>query len=157
MRERRIVAPSAEETEAAGAALAAALPSLEAGAASVHLQGGLGAGKTTFARGFLRRLGVAGPLRSPTFTLLERHEAGGLVFAHVDLYRLGAPRDVEDLGLRDLARPGHVWLIEWPERGLGFLPEPDLFLQLEVLESEAHAITAFARSPLGEEWLRRAS
>lgn len=145
---------TAAQTEAFGAALADALPSPRAGPAVLYLSGGLGAGKTTLARGFLRRRGVAGPVRSPTFALLECYEVADLVVAHVDLYRLASPRDLEGLGLRDLARPGHVWLVEWPERGAGHLPPPDLRIALEFPGAEdRREITAEGESAFGAAWL----
>ncbi|MGH8150665.1 MAG: tRNA (adenosine(37)-N6)-threonylcarbamoyltransferase complex ATPase subunit type 1 TsaE [Steroidobacteraceae bacterium] len=147
-------AATAADTEAFGAALADALPYPRAGPAVLYLSGGLGAGKTTLARGLLRRRGFIGPVRSPTFALLECYELGDLVVAHVDLYRLEEPRELEGLGLRDLAHPGHLWLVEWPERGAGHLPPPDLRVALELLATEeGRAITVAGESPLGVAWL----
>jgi tRNA threonylcarbamoyladenosine biosynthesis protein TsaE len=150
--EWRTVARSAAETEAVGAALAAALPPLERRPAVACLSGDLGAGKTTLARGFLRRRGVAAPVRSPTFTLIECYELSDLVVVHADLYRMRSPAELETLGLRDLARPQHVWLIEWPERGTGHLPPADLEIELRVI-ADAHSIETRSRTPLGAAWL----
>jgi len=122
--------------------------------AVVYLTGELGAGKTTFARGFLEALGVAGAVRSPTYTLLEFHEVPGLTVLHIDLYRLRDAAELESLGLRDWARPGCLWLIEWPERGEQRLPPPDLTLTFTV-GAPAHDIEVLARSPRGEAWLAR--
>jgi tRNA threonylcarbamoyladenosine biosynthesis protein TsaE len=147
-------AATAADTEAFGAALADALPFPRAGPAVLYLSGGLGAGKTTLARGFLRRRGFTGPVRSPTFALLECYELGEIVVAHVDLYRLEEPQELEGLGLRDLARHGHVWLVEWPERGAGHLPPADLRVALEpLIGEEGRAITVAGESPLGVAWL----
>src|SRR5690348_4039959 len=107
----------------------------------VYLTGDLGAGKTTLARGFLHAIGITEPIRSPTYTLLETYEASDLTVAHLDLYRLRDPDELEPLGLRDLARPSYVWLIEWAERGAGWLPPPDLEVRLTV-ESRGHRIDA---------------
>ena len=120
----------------------------------VYLEGELGAGKTTFARGFLNAAGVAGAVRSPTYTLLELHELEGLTLLHVDLYRLRDAAELESLGLRDWARPGCLWLIEWPERGGQRLPPPDLTLTFAV-GAPAHDIHLRAASPLGQAWLSR--
>jgi tRNA threonylcarbamoyladenosine biosynthesis protein TsaE len=150
--EWRTIARSAEETEAFGAALAAALPSAESRPVVAYLSGDLGAGKTTLARGFLRARGVPGPVRSPTFTLLECYELPGLIVVHTDLYRVRTPSELEALGLRDLARPAHVWLIEWPERGSGHLPPADVEIELRV-EPGGHSIEVSPRSPLGGAWL----
>jgi tRNA threonylcarbamoyladenosine biosynthesis protein TsaE len=123
-----VLLASAEDTAALGAAVARALAG-RAGAV-VHLEGPLGAGKTTLARGLLRALGVTGTIRSPTYTLLEPYEPGGRTVIHLDLYRLTDPRELEPLGLRDYPPERCWWLVEWPERGGGRLPPPDLRLLL---------------------------
>jgi tRNA threonylcarbamoyladenosine biosynthesis protein TsaE len=125
-----IVLPGADDTAALGARIAAALharPGLV-----VHLEGPLGAGKTTLARGLLRALGVQGTIRSPTYTLLEPYDIGGRTLIHLDLYRLKGPEDLEALGLRDYAPESCWWLVEWPERGVPRLPAPDLQIGLRV-------------------------
>ena len=145
---------TAEETEEFGRRLAAARPQQLRALAVVYLTGDLGAGKTTFARGFLRALGVASAVRSPTFTLLEVYTPGNLIVLHVDLYRLRDPVELESLGLRDWARPGCLWLIEWPERGTHRLPPPDLTLTFAVGVS-THDIEVSADSQNGRDWLAR--
>ena len=84
--------PDAEATEALGARLAELLAPAPGGWL-VTLNGGLGAGKTTLARGFLRALGHTGRVPSPTYTLVEPYEAGGRRVLHMDLYRLSAPEE----------------------------------------------------------------
>src|SRR5262245_45270427 len=149
----RIATQTAEETEALGRQLASVRP--DSGAlASLYLTGELGAGKTTFARGFLAALGVAAAVRSPTYTLLEIHELPGLTALHIDLYRLRDASELEPLGLREWARPGILWLIEWPERGGGRLPPADLTLTFTV-GGEAHEIEVRPGSNLGKTWLAR--
>jgi len=118
----------------------------------VYLTGDLGAGKTTLARGFLNAMGVAEAIRSPTYTLLESYEASGLTAVHLDLYRLRDPGELEPLGLRDLAQPSYVWLIEWAERGAGWLPSPDLEVRLSV-GATGHRIEALGVSDFGASWL----
>jgi tRNA threonylcarbamoyladenosine biosynthesis protein TsaE len=118
----------------------------------LYLSGDLGAGKTTFARGFLGGLGVPGPVRSPTYTLLELYAAGALTVVHLDLYRLNHAGELEALGLREWAGPQHLWLIEWPERGAGGLPHADLTLAFSV-DAHGHDVTLSAESALGESWL----
>lgn len=118
----------------------------------VELSGDLGSGKTTLVRGFLRQCGVRGAVRSPTYTLVETYAVGSRTFVHLDLYRLSDAAELENLGLRDLADDAHTWLIEWPERGAGRLPAPDLTVRLTAQE-RSHLIEATARSPLGGEWL----
>jgi tRNA threonylcarbamoyladenosine biosynthesis protein TsaE len=148
----RVTTQSAEETEELGRRLALARPGETHALAVIYLTGDLGAGKTTFARGVLRSLGETEAVRSPTYTLLELHELAGLTVLHVDLYRLRDQNELEGLGLRDWARPGCLWLIEWPERGGGGLPAPDLILSFAVGTS-SHEIEAQAPSPLGKRWL----
>jgi tRNA threonylcarbamoyladenosine biosynthesis protein TsaE len=152
----RRVARSAEEMERFGDALGRALPPLSDGPAILYLEGELGAGKTTLARGLIAGRGHAGPVRSPTFTLLERYALGGLTAIHIDLYRLTGARELESLGLRDFALPGHLWLIEWPERGANVLPAPDVRVALAVAP-EGHPIEASAYSALGRAWLDAAA
>ena len=122
-----IRSPEAQEALGAALALVRVRPFV------VYLEGDLGAGKTTLVRGFLRALGHAGAVRSPTFTLLEPYElASGPVF-HLDLYRLADPDELAYLGLRDLVGGKSVVLVEWPERGEGELPAPDLQIVIEHL------------------------
>lgn len=147
---------TAEETEELGKQLAAARPADERGLAVIYLTGDLGAGKTTFARGVLHGLGEADAVRSPTYTLLDLHELGVLTVLHVDLYRLRDEAELESLGLRDWARPGCLWLIEWPERAGRRLPPPDLIMTFNVGVS-THEIEARAGSALGEKWLQSLS
>lgn len=132
--------------------MAGTLPSARDAPVVLYLCGDLGAGKTTFARGFLAGLGVHGPVRSPTYTLLEIYAAGALSVVHLDLFRLNHAGELEALGLREWARPGHVWLIEWPERGAGRLPHADLMLAFSV-GAHGHDVEISAGSALAESWL----
>lgn len=145
-------ARTAEDTEAFGMRLAKARPPGD-GLSVIYLIGELGAGKTTLARGFARACGVAGPVRSPTYTLLEIYETPALSILHLDLYRLRDPLELESLGLREWARKGHVWLVEWPERGAGRLPPPDLSVRLSAGPS-SHDINVIAGSASGQSWER---
>ncbi len=117
---------SGEETEALGARLFGTPPAPVRACRVVFLRGELGAGKSTFARGVLRALGVTGPIKSPSYTLLETYELPAVTAVHLDLYRLEDPDELEHLGLADYHRPGFLWLVEWPERGVGRLPPADL-------------------------------
>jgi tRNA threonylcarbamoyladenosine biosynthesis protein TsaE len=122
----------------------------------VYLAGDLGAGKTTLTRGLLRSLGVTGAVRSPTYTLVEIYELGPLTALHLDLYRLSDPAELDNLGLREWARGGHLWLIEWPERGAGRLPGADLVITLSAGD-KGHDIEATAMTDQGARWLERLS
>jgi tRNA threonylcarbamoyladenosine biosynthesis protein TsaE len=145
---------SAEETEDFGAKLARARPGQTDFLAVVYLTGDLGAGKTTLTRGFLRALGVVGTVRSPTYTLLEVYELKELTAVHLDLYRLSDPAELDNLGLREWAGVGHLWLIEWPERGNDRLPLADLLVRLTA-GSVAHDIEVSGMSSRGTLWLER--
>ncbi|MGM8932147.1 tRNA (adenosine(37)-N6)-threonylcarbamoyltransferase complex ATPase subunit type 1 TsaE [Salinicola halophyticus] len=134
--------------EAAQVALGESLGRALAGRGQVHLIGDLGAGKTTLARGILRACGHAGAVKSPTYTLVEPYEtATGCVY-HFDLYRLGDPEELEFIGARDMLGGDALCLIEWPSRGAGWLPVPDLELHLEVVAGGRRAL-ARARSRRG--------
>jgi len=121
--------PDAESQTAFGTRLAAVLPAQ----CVLYLNGDLGTGKTTLARGILRGLGHQGPARSPTYTLIEPYEIGPRRVYHLDLYRLCDPEELEYLGLRDLLADPSLWLVEWPERGAGLLPAADLSIGIEYL------------------------
>lgn len=127
MRAREIPLASEEATLACGAELA---EELSAGGI-VYLQGDLGAGKTTLCRGILRGLGHAGKVRSPTYTLMESYPLPGIYVYHFDLYRMNHPEELEFIGGRDYFIGGNLCLVEWPERGEGWLPPPDLVLHIK--------------------------
>lgn len=103
----------------------------------------------------MRACGAATPVRSPTYTLVSLHETAALTLLHLDLYRLRDPGELEHLGLREWARPGSLWLIEWPERAGGRLPAPDLTVRLSA-GPEAHQADISAGTATGKEWLQRA-
>ena len=145
---------TAEETEAFGARLASTRPALQDLFGVIYLTGDLGAGKTTLTRGFLRALGVTGAVRSPTYTLVEVYEVGGLTAVHLDLYRLRDPSELDNLGLREWATAGHIWLVEWPERGSDRLPGADLVVRLTA-GTNGHDIDVRAQGVAGSAWVER--
>ncbi|MGH8462209.1 MAG: tRNA (adenosine(37)-N6)-threonylcarbamoyltransferase complex ATPase subunit type 1 TsaE [Stenotrophobium sp.] len=120
-------------TEALGAALARALAARPGGV--IYLQGDLGAGKTTLARGFLRALGVTGVIRSPTYTLMEVYHVQARDVLHMDCYRLSDPLELHNLGLTDYPPQRTLWLVEWPEQGASVLPPSDIVIRIEVVET----------------------
>lgn len=151
---RRVVTPDAAATEALGAALAASFAAEPQRAVVVLLDGELGAGKTTLARGVLSGLGVTGSIRSPTFALLEPYETSRGRVVHLDLYRLAGAADLEQLGLADYDEGGTLWLVEWPDRGDGVLPAADLELRLTAT-AQSHQIDLRPGSGVGRAWLLR--
>ncbi len=147
--ERFLADPAA--TEALAARLAASQP----GRAVVYLAGDLGAGKSSLARAWLRELGVRGAIKSPTYTLVERYPLpGGGEAVHLDLYRLSAAGELDFLGLDELADQARLWLVEWPDRGAGALPAPDLRVGLAV-QGAGRLARLQAASPSGAAWLER--
>jgi tRNA threonylcarbamoyladenosine biosynthesis protein TsaE len=125
-------------TEALGAELAAGLTAGDL----VHVRGELGAGKTTLVRGACRALGVSGPVTSPTFAIAHRYGAvGGLVVAHVDLYRLhGLDAEDPDL-LGDYVGGDRITFIEWPPESAAALgPPPRITVELSHLEGDRRRV-----------------
>lgn len=148
----KIVLADPEATENLGQSLAQARPPL----AVMYLHGEIGAGKSTLARAMLRELGVTGPIKSPTYTLIERYPLARGEAAHLDLYRIAAASELDFLGLDEVAENTVLWLVEWPERGLGALPSADLILDLEV-QGEGRLASLRSKSETGAAWLARTS
>lgn len=137
------------ETIAAGALISRAMSS-----GVLFLHGNLGMGKTTLARGVIQSLGHQGAVKSPTYTLVEPYEFDDRRVYHFDLYRLGDPEELEYMGIRDYFENSSLCLVEWSEKGEGFLPAADLDLFLEP-EALGRKITIYARTELGQSIVQR--
>lgn len=141
--------PDENATAVFGARLAAALrPGMV-----IYLEGDLGAGKTTLVRAALRALGHAGPVKSPTYSLVEVYVISSLYFYHFDFYRFNYPEEFVDAGLGEYFRSDSVCLVEWPDKAAGFVPPPDLVVALR-FEAAGRRVDLLARSPEGETCLR---
>jgi tRNA threonylcarbamoyladenosine biosynthesis protein TsaE len=140
--------PDADATMAVGRALAAVLRAGDV----VALNGDLGAGKTTFARGLIHALGFEGDVPSPTFPIVIPYAPPeiGLPLWHVDLYRIEDPAELEELGL-DEARMDSALLIEWPER-MGTLLWPDALRLTIEREGDARRLTWTAPAAWEGRW-----
>jgi tRNA threonylcarbamoyladenosine biosynthesis protein TsaE len=97
----------------------------------LYFQGELGVGKTTLIRGIIHGFAYSGKVRSPSYNLVEDYEINGRRISHFDLYRLKSPEELEWMGIRDYFLAGSVGLIEWPEKGQGYLPESDLTCEIK--------------------------
>jgi tRNA threonylcarbamoyladenosine biosynthesis protein TsaE len=136
--------------------------SKQAGLANVfiELKGNLGAGKTTWVRYLLQALGVQGRIKSPTYAVVEPHEAQlpltgqALAIWHFDFYRFNDPQEFEEAGFRDLFASTGLKLAEWPEKAQGMLPLPDLSLSLTVNEQQERHVSLEAWTPQGESILK---
>jgi tRNA threonylcarbamoyladenosine biosynthesis protein TsaE len=134
------------------AKLAKAIPA----GAVIFLNGPLGAGKTTFTRGFLRGLGYSGKVKSPTYTLVEPYELNDRPIFHFDLYRIEKADELEHIGLQEYFMPTAICLIEWPEKGFPLLPTPDLVLDI-AFAGEGRELRLEAKTKRGEEivaWMK---
>lgn len=115
-----------KDTEAFGAKLYSLLPDK----CVIFLRGDLGAGKTTLVRGFMRAAGHAGVVKSPTYNIVEEYQLDQRLFFHFDLYRLSDPEELEWIGIFDYLQAESLCFVEWPDKGVGYLGEPDIILSL---------------------------
>ncbi len=120
----------------------------------IYLQGPLGAGKTTLTRGFLRGLGYSGKVKSPTYTLVEEYSLAQRNCFHFDLYRLADPEELEFMGIRDFTLEQDILLVEWPEKGAGFLPAADLLIDISYAET-GRTVQILANTEKGNIFLKQ--
>src|SRR5437868_5360825 len=140
--------PDAEATAGLGAALAAGIVPGRV----LHLSGELGTGKTTLVRGLLRALGVAGPIKSPTYAWVEPYSISSLDLYHFDFYRFADRTAWLSSGLREYFRPDAVCIVEWPERAAELLPPPDVAVRLSY-DGTARRAELRSHSAAGDGWL----
>lgn len=144
--------------EAATAALGAALARALAPGLAIYLHGDLGAGKTALTRAVLHAAGHVGPVKSPTYTLAEPYRiaiAGRTASAtHFDLYRMASPEEFLDAGFREYFNSDNVCIVEWPEKGEGVLPPPDIHIFLSVA-GQGRDVECQALSDQGSQCLDR--
>ncbi len=120
----------------------------------ITLKGNLGAGKTTLVRGALEARGITTGVRSPTYTLVEFYQLPELSVAHLDLYRLADPEELEYLGFRDYLQSNTLCLIEWPERAAGYLDHIGLQINIEI-EQDCRRLSGQAFNDWGRGLLQR--
>ncbi|MDB4223925.1 tRNA (adenosine(37)-N6)-threonylcarbamoyltransferase complex ATPase subunit type 1 TsaE [Granulosicoccus sp.] len=135
---KRFSIASETEMQNFGSRLVKSLPEK----ALVTLSGELGAGKSVLARAMIHALGYEGRVKSPTYTLIETYEAShagqsATRIAHLDLYRLSDPEELEYLGFDDVLANNNLVIIEWPEQGEGRVPAANLNVSIEYADTDS--------------------
>jgi len=139
-----------EETEALGAAIARLVPD----GSVVALTGDLGAGKTCLVRGIVSTVSTDATVTSPTFTIVHEYRGDRAVY-HLDLYRIGDPAELTDLGYEELfSPPDGISVVEWAERAEGLLPARRVDVALEHMDPMTRRVVVINRECLGRHWTR---
>ncbi len=120
----------------------------------VALHGPLGAGKTTFTRGVLRRLGYEGRVKSPTYTLVELYKVSRLDLYHFDFYRFSNPEELIDSGLQEAFNETNVCIVEWAEKAGSLLPTADVDVSL-AMANGARSVLLKAQTENGRRCLQQ--
>ena len=146
-----ITTHSAEETRALGAKLASQLQRGDV----VLLRGGLGAGKSEFARGVARGLGIQGPVPSPSFTILNMYDEGRIPLYHFDWYRIHDSDEIGEMGFEEQIGGDGIALIEWGEQAPEYVPDRALAIRIRAVDETTREITMEPQGgfPFGEELL----
>ena len=145
MTELRINLSDEDQTEAFGRLLARLIKI----PFTIYLEGDLGTGKTRLSRALLHGLGHEGVVKSPTYTLVEPYHLDDKVVYHFDLYRLAEPSELDFMGIRDYFTENALVLVEWPNRGTGFLNPQDMTIRLE-FAGQGRDCTVSAHSVAGD-------
>jgi tRNA threonylcarbamoyladenosine biosynthesis protein TsaE len=117
----------------------------------IYLEGDLGAGKTTLARGFIQSFGFD-RVKSPTYSLVESYQNSDINIHHFDCYRLSDPEELEYIGIREYSDPGHIQLIEWAELGKGIIAPADLSINITG-EDNTRKLSIYTHSEVGKQLL----
>jgi len=139
--------------EAATQAFGENMAPLLAGGLVIYLEGDLGAGKTTLARALIRAMGHVGPVKSPTYSLVEVYVFSSLYLYHFDFYRFESPEEFLDAGFSEYFNDAAICLVEWPERAVGCVPSADLRLRLHHA-GVGRVLEALADSPAGAQCIK---
>ena len=139
------------KTRAFAQKLAACAQSIDQ-AIVIYLEGDLGAGKTTFARGFIQHFGFD-RVKSPTYSLVESYTNDTINIHHFDCYRLSDPEELEYIGIREYSEPGHIQLIEWADLAKGIIAPADLVISITG-EDNTRNLTLSANNNLGAQLLQ---
>ena len=139
----QITTESVEQTEAFGRALAARLQPGDV----IAYTGDLGAGKTALTRGIAAGLGIEEPVLSPTYTIVNEYRSGRLPLFHFDLYRLGDPEELFDIGWEDYLARGGVCAVEWSENVAGALEDEPIRVDIRRGAHDGQRVISIRNAP----------